>query len=236
MAALEPAEKREDGGGAEQQATDAPRDTPQPSEQPAAQAFDFGERRKKKKEKKAEDHEDTFSQPFIDGSGELFVRGHVYSYEQMLSRIQDLIVKHNPDLAGSKRYTIKPPQVVRVGSKKVAWINFKDICGIMHRPSEHVLQFVLAELGTEGSIAGDGQLVLKGKYGPKHIEALLRKYITEYVTCQMCKSPNTSMTRDSRTRLWHQACSACGANRSVTTIKSGFHAVGKGERRKAKLG
>lgn len=37
----------------------------------------------------------------------------------MLRRIQELIVKHNPDLAGSKRYTIKPPQVVRVGSKKV---------------------------------------------------------------------------------------------------------------------
>lgn len=35
-------------------------------------------------------------------------------------------------------------------------------------------------LGTEGSIAGDGQLVLKGKYGPKHIEALLRKYISRF--------------------------------------------------------
>ncbi|XP_026192886.1 eukaryotic translation initiation factor 2 subunit 2 [Cyclospora cayetanensis] len=230
MAAAEAIEKREDAG------PPSP-DTPPPTEQPASQqAFDFGERRKKKKEKKPEDHDDGSSQPFVDGSGQVFVRGHVYTYEEMLTRIQELIVKNNPDLAGSKRYTIKPPQVVRVGSKKVAWINFKDICGIMHRPSEHVLQFVLAELGTEGSIAGDGQLVLKGKYGPKHIEALLRKYITEYVTCQMCKSPNTTMTRDSRTRLWHQACSACGANRSVTTIKSGFHAVGKGERRKAKLG
>lgn len=49
----------------------------------------------------------------------------------------------------------------------------------MNRSQDHVFQFVLAELGTEGSIAGDGQLVLKGKYGPKHIEALLRKYISE---------------------------------------------------------
>eukprot|EP00920_Eleutheroschizon_duboscqi_P003378 GHVT01007885.1.p1 GENE.GHVT01007885.1~~GHVT01007885.1.p1 ORF type:complete len:107 (+),score=18.86 GHVT01007885.1:517-837(+) len=106
----------------------------------------------------------------------------------------------------------------------------------MNRSAEHVHQFVVAELGTEGNVAGDGQLVLKGKYGPKHIEALLRKYITEYVTCQMCKSPNTSMERDSRTRLWTQYCAACGANRSVTTIKSGFHAVGRGERRKAKMG
>ncbi|KAL8436591.1 hypothetical protein Efla_007056 [Eimeria flavescens] len=208
MAALEPAEKREDGASEEPQATQAAPDTQQQSEQPAAQAFDFGERRKKKKDKKAEHHEDASAQPFVDGSGELFVRGHVYSYEEMLSRIQDLIVKHNPDLAGSKRYTIKPPQVVRVGSKKVAWINFKDICGIMHRPSEHVLHFVLAELaalaasyclphlkctntatqqfacevhihpksaalhanaaGTEGSIAGDGQLVLKGNLTVKN--------------------------------------------------------------------
>lgn len=37
----------------------------------------------------------------------------------MLERIQTLIEKHNPDLSGAKRYTIKPPQVVRVGSKKV---------------------------------------------------------------------------------------------------------------------
>ncbi|PHJ17743.1 eukaryotic initiation factor-2 beta [Cystoisospora suis] len=98
----------------------------------------------------------------------------------MLERIQTLIEKHNPDLSGAKRYTIKPPQVVRVGSKKVAWINFKDICSIMNRQPDHVHQFVLAELGTEGSIAGDGQLVLKGKYGPKHIEALLRKYISKH--------------------------------------------------------
>lgn len=83
----------------------------------------------------------------------------------------------------------------------------------MNRNQDHVHQFVLSELGTEGSIAGDGQLVLKGKYGPKHIEALLRKYITEYVTCQMCKSPNTTMERDSRIRLFNQHCEACGAYR-----------------------
>lgn len=48
----------------------------------------------------------------------------------------------------------------------------------MQRSPDHVLQFVLAELGTEGSPGGDGQLTLKGKFGPKHIESLLRKYIS----------------------------------------------------------
>ena len=57
---------------------------------------------------------------------------------------------------------------------------------MMKRPVEHVQQFVLAEFGTEGAIAGtataraegqgqDGQLVLKGRYQPKHCESLLRK-------------------------------------------------------------
>lgn len=195
------------------------------------QMFDFGEKKKKKKKKEIAEQ---VQEIIIDGTGKVFERGAVYPYEELLHRIQDLINKHNIDLCISKKYTIKPPQVVRVGSKKVAWINFKEICTIMNRNEEHVFHFVLAELGTEGSIAGEGQLVLKGKYGPKHIEALLRKYITEYVTCQMCKSPNTTMEKDSRTRLFHQHCSACGANRSVTTIKSGFHALGRGERRKAK--
>ncbi|KAF8819117.1 putative eukaryotic initiation factor-2 beta [Cardiosporidium cionae] len=244
--------------------------------------FDFGQRRRKKEKSRPKEEGDKSQE--TDGINEVFVKGMVYPYEELLQRIQQLVNEHNPDLTGSKRYTIKPPQVVRVGSKKVAWINFKDICTIMNRNQDHVFQFVLAELGTEGSIAGDGQLVLKGKYGTKHIEALLRKYIskitvydfflcllyfprpgyakknakvvgaftgyaltlsilkissrdvTEYVTCQTCKSPNTTMTRDNRTRLWQQSCAACGANRSVITIKSGFHALGRGERRKAKMG
>lgn len=190
--------------------------------------------KKKKNEKEAESGKS--EEVIVDGSGKLFSKGKVYSYEELLIRVQSFISKNNPDISSNKRYTIKPPQVVRVGSKKVAWINFKDICTIMNRPQDHVFQFVLAELGTEGSIAGDGQLVLRGKYGPKHIEGLLRKYITEYVTCQMCKSPNTTMKRDSQTRLFDQQCASCGAHRSVTTIKSGFHAVGRGERRKAKMG
>jgi hypothetical protein len=58
-------------------------------------------------------------------------------------------------------------------------------------------QFVVAELGTEGSIDGNNRLVLRGKYVPKGIESLLRKYIGEYVACTTCKSPNTALSRDS---------------------------------------
>ncbi|CUV07994.1 translation initiation factor if-2 betam beta subunit ZnR [Cryptosporidium parvum Iowa II] len=196
--------------------------------------YDFGEKKKKKKSKEHKTGVSEVESSYVDGSGQLFVKGAIYPYEELLERVRRLILEHNPDLWGAKRYTLKPPQVVRVGSKKVAWINFQEICNIMQRNADHVFQFVLSELGTEGSIAGDGQLVLKGKYGPKHIEVLLRKYIMEYVACSMCKSPNTRLERDNRTRLYTIVCAACGANRSVQNIKTGFHAVSRADRKKAK--
>jgi len=40
---------------------------------------------------------------------------------------------------------------------------------MMNRSPEHVKQFMMAELGTEGSIDGLQRLVLKGKFLPKVI-------------------------------------------------------------------
>lgn len=200
-----------------------------------ADVLDFGKKKRKKKSKKTgEKGGEVNDESFIDGSGQAFEPTAFYNYEMLLDRIQRLIAQNNPNLQGSRKYTIKPPLVTRVGSRRVAWTNYREICNIMRRSQDHVYQFVLAELGTEGSIAGEGQLVLKGRYGPKHIESLLRKYITEYVTCSMCRSPQTTLERDSRTRLYTISCAACGANRSVSAIRTGFHAVSRADRRKAK--
>merc|ERR1711959_717195 len=129
---------------------------------------------------------------------------------------------------------LKPPQVVRVGSKMVGWVNFQEICDMMKRPTEHVTQFVLAEFGTKGSIAADGKLILTGRYQPKHCESLLRKYIKEFVTCEMCKSANTTLQRASTTRLHMVSCVNCNASRTAAAIKSGYHAVTRADRRAAK--
>lgn len=43
------------------------------------------------------------------------------------------------------------------------WANFQDICQLMKRQPEHVFSFVVAELGTEGSIDGNQRLVLRGQ-------------------------------------------------------------------------
>jgi len=154
-----------------------------------------------------------------------------YTYSQLLNRVVDLLHQNNPELTEKRRYTMKPPQLMRVGTKKTLWVNFQEICNMMHRTPEHVFQFMMAELGTEGSIDGAQRLVIRGKFVPRYIESLLRKYVGEYVTCQMCRSFNTTLTRDSVSRLYFVHCGGCGSSRSVAQIRAGYHAQTRADRR-----
>mmetsp|Transcript_6712 Transcript_6712/g.21142 ORF Transcript_6712/g.21142 Transcript_6712/m.21142 type:complete len:213 (+) Transcript_6712:219-857(+) len=154
-----------------------------------------------------------------------------YSYETLLDRVVEILQAKNPELQEKRRHTLKPPQLMRVGTKKTLWVNFAEICKMMNRSPEHLFQFFMAELGTDGSIDGTGRLVIKGKYMPKYIESLLRKYILEYVTCQMCRSPTTTLSRDPVSRLYFLHCNNCGGSRSVAPIRAGFHAQTRADRR-----
>lgn len=155
-----------------------------------------------------------------------------YTYTDLLDRVVGILTSNNPE--EKKRRTMQPPKLNKLGTKKTLWINFQEICTILQRPPEHVVQFFMAELGTDGSIDGNQRLVIKGKYVPKFIESLLKKYIVEYVTCQMCRSPNTELTKDSSTRLQFCTCRDCGSSRSVAVIRSGYHATSRADRRAAR--
>ncbi|XP_016367784.1 eukaryotic translation initiation factor 2 subunit 2-like [Sinocyclocheilus rhinocerous] len=148
-----------------------------------------------------------------------------YTYDELLLRVFNIMREKNPDMvAGEKRkFVMKPPQVVRVGTKKTSFVNFTDICKLLHRQPKHLLAFLLAELGTCGSIDGNNQLVIKGRFQQKQIENVLRRYIKEYVTCHTCRSPDTILQKD--TRLYFLQCETCHSRCSVASIKTGFQAV-----------
>ncbi|KAK2107412.1 eukaryotic translation initiation factor 2 [Saguinus oedipus] len=148
-----------------------------------------------------------------------------YTYEELLNRVFNIMREKNPDMvAGEKRkFVMKPPQVVRVGTKKTSFVNFTAICKLLHRQPKHLLAFLLAELGTSGSIDGNNQLVIKGRFQQKQIENVLRRYIKEYVTCHTCRSPDTILQKD--TRLYFLQCETCHSRCSVASIKTGFQAV-----------
>ncbi|XP_065314922.1 eukaryotic translation initiation factor 2 subunit 2-like [Gordionus sp. m RMFG-2023] len=148
-----------------------------------------------------------------------------YTYDELLLRVFEIMRDKNPDLVAGekKRLVMKPPQVVRVGTKKTSFVNFHDICKLLHRQPKHLLAFLLSELGTSGSVDGNNQLIIKGKFQQKQIENILRRYIKEYVTCHTCHSPETLLQKE--TRLFFLQCERCGSRCSVAAIKSGFQAV-----------
>lgn len=96
------------------------------------------------------------------------------------------------------------------------------------------MQYVAAELGTEATLGQENNMILVGKFQGKHIQVLYKKYLEHYVKCQNCKGYKTKLERDPTTRLYMLECQACGASKSVAAIKAGFHAVKRGERKKAR--
>jgi translation initiation factor 2 subunit 2 len=94
---------------------------------------------------------------FVDDDNEL-------SYDDMLAKVYSLLLKNNPELTDRTKLRLKAPQVMKVGTTRIAWENFKEICAGMKRSIEHVQSFFLAELGTTGSVDGSNRLIIKGKY------------------------------------------------------------------------
>ncbi|XP_037077624.1 eukaryotic translation initiation factor 2 subunit 2-like [Pollicipes pollicipes] len=193
--------------------------------------MDFSMTKKKKKKKKDIEElvaagEDAENEEPAEAEGPVWVSSdRDYTYDELLTRVFDIMREKNPDMvAGEKRkFVMRPPQVVRLGAKKSSFVNFADICKMLHRQPQHLLNFLFAELGTSGSVDGTNQLIIKGRFQQKQIETVLRRYIREYVTCHTCRSPDTILQKD--TRLFFLQCESCGSRCTVASIKSGFQAV-----------
>lgn len=194
----------------------------------------FGDKKKKKKKKRkgedavaeegGEDPENQENQNA--GSGDPWTGSdRDYTYDELLKRVFTIIQEKNPEMATrhAKGFVMRPPQVVRSGTKKTAFVNFMDIAKALHRQPKHLLAFLQAELGTVGTIDGSNQLILKGKFQQRNIETVLRKYIKEYVFCHTCRSPDTILNKD--VRLFFLQCMTCHSKCSVQSIKTGFQAV-----------
>lgn len=112
-------------------------------------------------------------------------------YNLLVTRFFSLIHSHHPDLlsSGSKSYKIPPPQCLREGNRRTIFANIADISKRMKRSDDHVMQFLFAELGTNGSVDGSRRLVIKGRFQQKQIENVLRRYIGVLFTSNRLLQP-----------------------------------------------
>lgn len=215
----------DDGGAAD--TTEVMADLSFPMKKKKKKKVDFDELAKPEPDGEEESYDsvDSAKKSGVEKGKAWFGSDRDYSYDELLTRVFDIIREKNPEMVTGekKKIVMRPPQVLRAGARRTSFANFAEISRMLHRQSKHVLAFLLAELGTSGSVDGNNQLIIRGRFNQKQIENVLRRYIKEYVTCHTCKSPDTLLQKEER--LFFLQCETCGSRCSVASIKSGFQAV-----------
>jgi translation initiation factor 2 subunit 2 len=129
-------------------------------------------------------------------------------YEKLLKQAYSNITEISGD-AG--RFTVPEPKVYIEG-KTTVFENFAEIATTVRREQDHLMKFLVGELGTAGKIEGN-RAVFNGKFERLVIESAIRNYIEDYVICSECGKPDTRLIKDGRVLTLR--CDACGGHRPV---------------------
>jgi len=133
-------------------------------------------------------------------------------YESLLDRAKK---KLPHTLESHDRFQVPDPDVMIEGKTTVIR-NFGDIVDALRREPEHMLGFLLRELGTAGTMEGR-RVVFKGKVATSQIADRIKNYVDEYVLCSECNRPDTKIAKDGRVLIL--VCETCGAHRPVHVRK-----------------
>jgi translation initiation factor 2 subunit 2 len=131
-------------------------------------------------------------------------------YEVLLKRLQDKV--DNTAKKARSRLEIPTPQIIWVG-KNTIFRNFMDFPRALRRDPEKILLYFNKELASAGYIAGE-RMIFLGRKTPSSFQALIDRYIKDYVQCPVCGSPDTH-TEKSKPKVAFLICEACGAKSSI---------------------
>lgn len=70
----------------------------------------------------------------LNSSGEIVDLERDYAYNEWLARVMSILKEKNPDMVAGKKqkFVMRPPQVIRIGTKKTAFSNFPEVNIIFH--------------------------------------------------------------------------------------------------------
>ena len=131
-------------------------------------------------------------------------------YEVLLRRLQDKL--GNTAKKARSRLEIPTPQIIWVG-KNTIFRNFMDFPKALRRDPEKFLLYLNKELASAGYITGE-RVVFLGHKTLSSFQALIDRYIKDYVQCPVCGSPDTH-TEKSKPKVAFLICEACGAKSSI---------------------
>jgi len=135
-----------------------------------------------------------------------------FDYESLLERAKK---KLPHTLESHDRFQVPEPDVMIEGKTTVIR-NFGDIVDVLRREPQHLLGYLLRELGTAGSMEGR-RVVFKGKVTTAQVADRIKSYVDEYVLCSECTRPDTKIVKDDRVLIL--VCETCGAHRPVHVKK-----------------
>ena len=98
-----------------------------------------------------------------------------------------------------------------------------DEVRILRREQDHLMKYLLGELGTAGKIDGT-RAIFNGKFEWEHINNAIKNYTVDYVICSECGKPDTRLVKDGRIPMLR--CDACGGHRPVRKRRARTEPVG----------
>ena len=132
------------------------------------------------------------------------------SYEDLLKRAK----KELPDpVEEISRFDI-PPVRGHIQGNRTIISNFNQIATALRREPEHLLKYILRELGTPGDIKKKG-VIIGRKVSASMVNEKIHQYAKEFVICKECKKPDTKLVKEDR--MMFIRCLACGARHPVKT-------------------
>ena len=134
-------------------------------------------------------------------------------YMALLNRAKEVLPE---TIVNHERFEIPELDILQEG-KITVFRNFIDVTDKLRRDPQHLLQFLLRDLGTPGNIEGR-RVVFKAKISPATITEKIAIYTETYVICSECGLPDTKMLKEDRTLILE--CEACGARRSINVRKA----------------
>jgi translation initiation factor 2 subunit 2 len=164
------------------------------------------------------------SNPFLGvplGEDHWYYHAHSLKGEMMMEEyvtLLDRALEQLPSTRTSDERFVIPPLKVFVEGKTTIFDNFDVVCNYIRREQEHVMKFLLNELGTAGKIMGD-RVVFQGRFTREEVERQIQRYMDEYVLCWECKKPDTHFEKQDR--IWVLKCDACGAIRPIIKRRGG---------------
>jgi translation initiation factor 2 subunit 2 len=134
-----------------------------------------------------------------------------YNYNDLLKRARAQV----PEGTLKKERLELPRLFVSMVGMRTTIGNFKEVADTLDRDPQHILKFLTREMATAATYH-DGRAIFQGKFPRDTFERLLQRYMESFVTCPVCKRPDTSILKEKR--LSFIVCNACGARSSVKQL------------------